>query len=256
MKLAMGWATVVYAIVTAVEFVSAPNAGVLAGAVFHLPGILMLTAAWVTLAFAIIEFTAMRHPGIVPKGVPCGPAWSPATLPPVELGEFEGRKKRSFAQAAAEVIFGFLFLIWLLLIPHHPFLLLGPGVAYLHTSPYQLADFWIQFFWIVVAINIVQLGWRTSALISGRWQHTRMEHEVMKAFSLVPLGFLLSIRDHAYLLLKHPKLDSAHYGGTLDSINNGIYRGALIVSVIVVLQLLWSVGNWAMDSYHGRTDSF
>jgi hypothetical protein len=248
LKLAMGWATVVYAIVSAVELVSAPDADALAGAVFHLPGVLMTTAAWVTLIFAILEYTAMRYPGIVPTGAVCAPAWSPATLPPVELGEFEGRKKRSFAQAVAEVIFGFLFLIWLLLIPRHPFLLLGPGVVYLRSSPFQFADLWqIQFFWIIVAINIVQLGWRTSALIRGSWQRSRVEHEVVTALSLIPLGFLLTVRDHAYLLLKHPEVDSARYGSTLDAINGWTYKGILIVSVIVVLQLLWTVGKWAQE---------
>ena len=35
------------------------------------------------------------------------------------------------------MIFGFLFLVWLLLVPQHPYLLLGPGAAYLRAA---LAD--------------------------------------------------------------------------------------------------------------------
>ena len=82
-----------------------------------------------------------------------------------------GKKPRSYAKAVAELVFGILFLGWLLLVPSHPWLILGPGVWILKYSPYQLSPALMEFFWCVVALNVVQaLGWKGwSTFIAERW---------------------------------------------------------------------------------------
>jgi hypothetical protein len=162
-------------------------------------------------------------------------------------------KQRSFAHAAAEVIFGALLLAWLLLIPQHPAVLLGPGVAYLHVSPFVLSRVWALFYWCVVVLNVFQLAWRCLDLWRGSWQQPPPAQQiVMKVFGIVPLLSLFTVQDHAWILLKHPALDQARYGGTLDAINQGIYRVLLLICAIVVLQLLWEIGRMTQDVYRKR----
>jgi hypothetical protein len=130
---------------------------------------------------------------------------------------------------------------------------MGPGAVILDVSPYQLAPVWWQFFWCIVALNILQLGWNVENLWSGRWQQPQpVKHFVYKAVGLIPLVFLFSARDHALVLLKHPALDQARYGTTLHSINHWVNRGFLIVAVIASLQLVWDLGRTSVDAYRKR----
>jgi hypothetical protein len=255
LQMACFWVLVIYSIVSALQIaVHDPSGASVLAAVLRLPGVLMTTAAWVTLIFAAIEFAATHYPGKWGAIAGATADWSPSALPPVEKDAVLGKKPRSLAQAVAEVIFGFLFLVWLLLIPENPFLLLGPGAYYLPVSPFQLAPIWVQFFWWVVAINVLQLGWHCAALIRGSWRKPRnAETIVMSAVGLIPLALLLSIRDNAFVLLKHPAQDLARYGGTLHDLNKGIHLCVVLVFTIVVMQLVWQIGRMSLDVYRKRT---
>ena len=134
------------------------------------PGVLITVAAWVTLVFAALEFLAARYPEKCPPISGLTGPWSPSSLPPLEKTEI-GRKPRSYAHAVAEVIFGFLVLAWLLLIPGHPFLLMGPGAVVLDVGPFRLADAWWTFYWWIVVLNALQLAWRCIDLLRGAWQY-------------------------------------------------------------------------------------
>lgn len=254
LRIAFFWSLVIYLIVSGVRILvgETPNWTPVLEAALNVPGVLMTTAAWVTLVFAAIEFVANQSPTKYPE-IAGHFNWSPSTLPPVEKEPGTGKKPRSFAQAVTEVVFDFLFLVWLLLIPRYPFLLMGPGVAYLHASPFQLAYVWVWFFWWVVALNLLQLGWRSIELARGSWQHSRRIPQITtKLLGLIPLMLLLNLRDQAYITLKHPGMDGVRYGGTLDSINHAIYRALFFVCVITVLQLVWELGKVGRDIYRKR----
>jgi hypothetical protein len=254
LRLAFMWSMIIYAIVSALQIATqTPNGAAVLVAVLRAPGLLMTVAAWVTLIFAIIEFAAAHYPEKCPEIAGVTADWSPGTLPPLEKEEAGGKKPRSFAHAVAEEVFGFLFLIWLLLVPHYPYLLLGPGVFYLPVTPFQLAPVWVAFYWSVVALNVLQLVWRSVDLARGAWQKTRrLEHIVMSAFGLIPLGLLATVRDQVFVTLKHPVLDQARYGATVDSINKSIHLSALILCAIAVLSLAWEIGQMSVDAYRKR----
>ncbi len=245
------WATIVYVVVTAVVVpLTSPGGQSVMEALLRLPGVLITVAAWVTAVFAAIEFVTAHYPEQCPSVVNPLAAWSPSKLPPLET-EIAGQKKpRNFGTAVAEAVFGFLFLVWLLLIPKHPFFLMGPGVFYLDISPFQLAHVWWTFFWWILALNVLQLTWRCADLARGAWQRPgRAQHIVVKAFGLIPLGLLLAMPGHGYVLLKHPALDALRYGGTLSSINQSIHLGLLVTSAIVVLQLSWDIAKVISEAY-------
>jgi hypothetical protein len=251
--------TIIFVIVSALQFaVEVPSGIALLRAVLRVPVVLIEAAVWVTLIFAAMEFTAARSPKKrqSPAGYPID--WSPSTLPPVVAETASGKKPRSRVHAVAEVILIFLCLAWLLLLPQHPYLLIGPGAAYLHArgeyvSPFHLAPVWLQAYWWVVALTLLQLVWCCVDLIRGSWQQPRHALRVaMSAFGLIPLGLLLSIGDHAYITLNNPALDQARYGAALDGTNKGILLGASILCAIAVLQLLWEMGRMGLNVYRKR----
>jgi hypothetical protein len=252
-------ALIVYSVVSAVlVFAGAyPTLTATLGAILRIPSILLTTAMWVTLVFACIEFAITRFgtswlPGDkFPATAGYGPNWTPSDLPPIEKKAQGGKKPRSYAQAVAEVIFGFLLIVWLLLIPKYPFLLLGPGIVYQHLSPFQLEPVWWQFYWWIVGLNIFQFGSKLINLLYGAWQDPQPWMTIAyKAAGLIPIVFLLN---HPILFsLKHPELDQQRYGATLDLVNRSVHRGLLCVCAIVILQLLWEIGVRVVDSYRKR----
>ncbi len=260
LRTAFLWTFVIYSIVSVVQIFSAevPSASAVLQAVFRLPAVLMTTAVWVTLTFAVLEFVVTHYPtkwpalaGSSPAGY--SPDWSPSSLPPLEQQGVPGMKQRTFAHAAAEVIFGALLLAWLLLIPQHPAVLLGPGAAYLHVSPFALSRVWALFYWCVVSLNALQLTWRFLDLRSGSWQQPApAQHIVVKMLGIIPLLTLFTVPDHAWVLLKHPAVDQARYSQTLNTINQGIYRMLLFICAITVLQLLWDIGRMTQGIYRKR----
>ncbi|HXR37463.1 MAG TPA: hypothetical protein VN776_00130 [Terracidiphilus sp.] len=254
LKIAFTWAIVIYSIVTAVLLLAGtPSWTALLEAVLRVPVILMTTAAWVTLVFAVLEYAVTRNYIKFPAMVAPAAGWSPGALPPLGHEAAQGKKPRSFAQAVAEVIFGFLFLVWLLLVPEHPWLIMGPGAFYLDVSPFQLAAVWVQFYWCVIAFNILQLGWNAENLWRGRWQKPQpIKRMVLGAVGLIPLAMLLTARDHATVLLKHPMLDQARYGATLDTINKSVNWSVALICAITVVQLLWGITQMILNAYRKR----
>jgi hypothetical protein len=255
LRMAFGWAVLIYTIVSAVQIATAaaPSPADALAAILRVPWVLMTVAAWVTLVFAAIEF-AMRHcPEKLPAIAGISADWNPSTLPPVEATIACGKKRRTFAQAVAEVVFGFLFLIWLLLIPKYPYLWSGPGALYYMASPFQLAPVWMRFYWCIVALNLIQLAWHSLNLWRGTWRGPRTAEKIVTGvIGLVPLGLLLAVKDRAYVLLKHPAVDQIRVGATLASVNEWIYRVVLLIFVIAALQLAWETGRRGVEAYRRR----
>jgi hypothetical protein len=251
LKLAWSWGVVIYAISTVVRFIAGdqPDSSALLDAVFHVPLVIFYVAAWCTLVFAAIEYAVMHGCLKLPQLEPLSGLWSPGILPALEQ-QVPGKKPRSFAQAVAEVVIGFFLLDWVLLIPHHPWVLMGPGAALLTASPYQLAPIWWQFYWCIVALNIVQLGWNVESLLRGRWRQPQpIKQAIFKAMGLIPLAIVLTVRDHSLIVLKHPALDQLRYGATLDVINFWVYRSFLIIAAIASFQLAWDLGRMSLNGY-------
>jgi hypothetical protein len=255
LKLACTWVMLLYSIVTVVTIFAGrnPTADALLGGLLRLPGVLISVAAWVTLVFAVLEYLVMHGHIPADKLGPIANVWSPAMLPPLCAETVDGKKPKSFAVAVTEAIFGVFFLGWLLLVPQHPWMLFGPGAALLKASPYQLAPVWMQFYWCLVALNVLQVGWKIERLARGRWQRPQsIEKSVFKAIALIPTLLLLNAPDHMAILLRHPLLDQARLGSRLDAINLYVHTSALIVTAIVVVQLAWEVSQMSVNAWRKR----
>lgn len=253
LRLALTWCAIIYAIAKTLEIVTHGwSARAFIGAVAYMPWVLLINAAIVTLIFAAIEIAATFYPERF------NPLAAMSALPqgmtsPFDADHEEHKKTLSLAKALAEVIFGFLFLGWLLLVPHYPYLLFGPGAWYLASLPYKLAPVWWTFYWCCVGINGFELVWKTVDLSSHTWQKRRpLRHLATQALSLIPLGVLLSAPDRALFLMKNPAADAAAHGAQVAAANKGVETGLAIAMAIVVLQLAWRTGKLGVEAWRRR----
>lgn len=249
LRLTLAWCAAIYIIVGAVEIAAQGlDFGAAMGAVLHLPWVLLIDGAIVTLVFALIEQFGVRHGGKCDI-LFAGPAWTEMRLP-FEPGPDAKKKKRSYASAVAEVIFGFIFFAWLLLIPHYPFLLLGAVASYLTRLPYKLAPVWWLFYWSLVALNGFQLTWKTVDFARGIWQGPhRARHIAMRLLGLIPIGLLLFAPRQALFLPKNHAANAVTHAAQLASANRGIHIAFAIAFVILALQLVWAAGKMVTEGW-------
>jgi hypothetical protein len=253
MRLAFLWSVVIYSIVSAIQIATQnPGETGVLEAVLRVPAILMQVAAWVTLIFAAIEFVATRYPAKWPEIAGISEEWTPSSLPPLETDAGADDKPRSYAHAVADVIFGFVFLIWMLLVPRYPYLLMGPGAAYVQGR-LLFTPVLIQFYWWLLALNVIGLIWKCVDLVRGDWNGSlRLRHLFSKIFGLIPLGLLINAPDHAYVALKSSEGDRARYGLPMNSLNQAIHWFLMVVLAIALVDLLWDLGRIAVEAYRRR----
>jgi len=252
LRLAFGWCAVIYTIAKTVEIVAnGLSLEAWVGALAQLPWVLFINAAVVTLIFAILERSGVKLPEPSAQGAAMGTDWPQGVVSPFDARLDERKKPKTYAQAVIEVIAGWIVLGWLLLVPHYPFLLMGPGAIYLKVTPFQLAPVWWTFYWCVVVLSALELAWHIVDLLRDRWQGPhRVQHLVKLVLGLVPLLVVLAAPGRALVVLKNPT-DAAHVA-LLAQINNGIYRGFEVIAAIVFLQLVWMAGRMSLEAYRRR----
>jgi hypothetical protein len=252
LRLALGWCAAIYAIAKTVEIVAnGQGADAAAGAVFHLPWVLFVNAAVVTLIFGMAERSCVKISQKFVQGEAMGGDWPNAPATHFDAQLEKAKKPKTYAQAVAEVIFGWIVLVWLLLVPRHPFLLMGPGVAVLYAMPYQLAPVWWTFYWCIVVLNVVELSWRMIDFLRGRWQGPHdAQHFVKRVLGLIPLVVVLAAPGRVLVVLKN-SADATH-AMTLAQINKGVYRGFEVIAAIVLLQMVWMAGKMSLEAYRRR----
>ncbi|MGB8029667.1 MAG: hypothetical protein WCF30_08365 [Terracidiphilus sp.] len=262
LRLVLAWATAIYLIARVVTIAAQGlGAGAYVGMALSLPWIWLINAAVTTLIFAVIELMGAHFPekfrAFGPMaGSMAGPMtapWSPMDLPPAGAGDGDWAKPRSFMKALLQVFSGCLFLAYILLVPHYPFLLFGPGAWYFQASPYALAPVWWTFYWCLVALNAFELAWKIVDLARGAWQRprNRARHLALHALSLIPICVLLAAPNHVLFLLKNPA-DAAAHDAALASANKGVFQALTILVAILVLQLVWGIVRASLEAYRKR----
>jgi hypothetical protein len=147
-----------------------------ASTLFDLWSGLLVAAGIITMVFAILERTS-AHAAIARK-------WDPLSLPPVRKPE----QKTSAVKAACELAFNFFGLIWLLLLPQYPILILGPAKAFLTAG-----TIWSTFYLPVVLVAIVALLRSAITLARPQWVWFPSSSQLLQTvLSLIVLYFMLN----------------------------------------------------------------
>ncbi|HTW32395.1 MAG TPA: hypothetical protein VMD76_12000 [Candidatus Sulfotelmatobacter sp.] len=137
---------------------------------------MFIAAGIITIIFAIVERT-QAHAAVACK-------WDPSTLPPLR----KTPRKTSMATTVCQLIFGVLGLIWLLVLPQYPVLILGPAAAFLKAAP-----IWHPFYVPLVALAVLALVRGGITLARPEWEWFPPVGELVQAVcTLILLSFILS----------------------------------------------------------------
>ncbi len=242
----LGWAlplgTLIYVIASASRLLfGAPSPldfGALLGGFFSM---ILHILAWVTLTFAAGEFVYANGRHLQLKE----PAWDPRDLP---SAEWDARAANPL-HAAADLVINALLVLYLLVIPYHPVLILGPYVNYLSQHSIRLVESWRAFYWLLVGLQILQVVFKTVILIRPRL--SRLADLSSNLTGVIVLVMLTS--RHVYFVgdagAQSPDM------GLTTTMNSGLHIAfvvALIVSTIVLAKKLYECSRSGVDLSNGK----
>jgi len=169
---------------------------------------LFIAAGIITLVFAIIERTNTQL-GTEIK-------WDPLKLPPLH----KEQSKPSRLKAACEFGFNIFGLIWLLLVPYYPFLILGPAAAFLKAGP-LLHRFYLPF----VLLSVVALVRSGITVARPQWGWFPSLGELIQSFlMLILLHYMIQAINTApsafqFVVVRDAVRDSAQYAKVVAIVN-------------------------------------
>lgn len=183
-----------------------------------------VAAGVITLVFAILERTHAI------ADIAC--KWDPNSLPPLEKSE----RKTSLFQTNCELVFNVFGFVWLLLLPHHPFLVFGPASAFLEVGPI-FRDFYLPFVLLAAAV-IVRL---VVMLVRPQWKVFALGSRIVQAVAtLVLVNAIINAAGHAVSADWHPFV-------TVASTLRGTDKYAQFVKIAAIVNvsiLIAFVGTW------------
>ena len=180
---------------------------------------LFIAAGIITLVFAMIERTN-THLGAEIR-------WDPLKLPPVRAGE----RKPSPLKAVCQFGFNVFGLVWLLLLPKYPVLILGPAAALLRAT-LLLHTFYLP----IVLLTVVAL--LSSGIILARPQWTwfpLLSHLLQSALVLILLNYMIEAlaktpSAYPFVVLQDAVRDSPKYFKLAGIVN---------LSILVSIACAW-----------------
>ncbi|HEY5328420.1 MAG TPA: hypothetical protein VIJ79_00935 [Acidobacteriaceae bacterium] len=222
------------AIAGAVEFVNNGHESVahaLASFAFGMWPSLLISAAIVTVVFAVIEWSLAKG-----KLANRWNEWDPAKLPAVKARTAGAPTPQSVVKRAIDLAVHCLWMAFVLCLPYHPFLILGPGAYYLPWSGWGLAPVWHEFYIVLLCLLTLQLVMKVAALMSGAQRWVEPLGWVVKLLGLAIL--VIMVTTSVYFVPASAAVDMH----SLATINHAVglgFRVVLVISVIMLLVDLW-----------------
>ncbi len=212
--------------------------GGILGALGQLIPDLILFAFWVTLAFVIAEFVYRQN-----HAKPFDLTWDPNKLPAIK----QPVKGKSRAARIADLVLHCLWIAYVLEIPRHPFLILGPSEIWLSMFSVTFAPTWYTYYILLIALLLVQLVTKILALNQGldRWQPKL--GLVIKVVGVAACAFLATMK--TYFVATSSSANQVN----LAMVNRSIGIAFRIVLVIVLLQALIDAWKLLRPSLRARS---
>jgi len=194
---------------------------------------LFIAAGIITLVFAILE-RSQAHAEIACK-------FDPLNLPPVQ----KTRRKPSRAESVCHLVFAIFGLLWLLLLPQYPVLILGPAAAFLHAAPIVHSTY--VFVVLLAVLSVLQ-----PAIMIANPQLTwvpPLSELLQTVFAMIVAKVLINAAAHApggdwhpFVVLSESVKNSAPYLKTVTVLNASILLAlvcAWLGLCIAILVHLW-----------------
>ncbi len=188
------------------------------------PGRALVVFAWTTIAFAVLDATASR--------TQLKPDWDPRRLPDWMTGP---RRPQPYARfnSAADVVFGFLALGWLLAVPTAPAFALGPMVHVLDFAPV-----WQTWYVPLVLVAAGQLAVDTHTLVWPAVHPRRIRIKIaLLGAQVVVAGFILSAGAWVVPAAGATSTGAHTIEGVVQWVNVGFRIGFLVVVVITLVEM-------------------
>ncbi|HXC96900.1 MAG TPA: hypothetical protein VNU92_14455 [Edaphobacter sp.] len=199
-------------------------------AIGHLPGVLFTFWSVMTLGFAVFEFAQARYF--------TGVRWT-HRFDPKDLPELNRVKGPSFANRVADFVVNGLMLLWVLAVPTHPYLILGPGGT-VHGMPFGLSPEWRIFYWQIVGLLSVMLALKFCIVFARSMNWIKGLGLVTQTVSLLILVVIVQARTYFVYVPGHG-LPNAE---TLASLNYTVSLGFKVALAIASIKL--AVDLWQM----------
>jgi hypothetical protein len=210
---------------------------------------LFISAGIITLIFAIVERTQAV------AGAAC--KWDPLKLPPVRVPE----RRRSMTHTVCELAFAVFGLVWLLLLPQNPWLILGPAAAFLKAAP-----MWHIFYVPLVLLGVLAIVRPAITLARTEWTwFPPLGELVQTALSLILVNFMVNAAIqtsgadwYPFVVLAEAVRNSAQYIKVTAIVNVSIlislYCAWLGLGIALLVQL-WRLLRYVRNRYRGAHPS-
>jgi hypothetical protein len=239
LKKSFPFVVAVYAVMQVVAAIAQGGKGFdIGAAIGHFPSVALTFWAWMTLGFAFFEFAQGRYF----QKVDFSKGWNPNDLPKVE----KQGKQPSLAGGVADVIVTALVIVWLLAVPYKPYLLLGPGVGYLHAMPFGLTPEWHIFYWQIIVLMLVQLVLKMVMLFlhgARRWR--KGVDIVVHVMGILIITVMVQARSY----FVPGTTEGAIPLKDLAALNSAINLGFKVVLAISVVKLVWDIWKMIADDH-------
>jgi hypothetical protein len=217
-----------YAAAQSANFIFGDKSTDIGAAIAHLPYVVFTFWAVVTLGFAIFELAQGRYF----ERVRFSQGWNPLDLPALTQ-----QKGPSLANRVADLVVNLLAYLWLLAVPTHPYLVLGPGGS-LHGLPFGLSPEWHIFYSQIITLFGLMLVMKAAILVS-RSQGWRKGLELStQAISILILVVMVQARTYFAPVSVGQALPSLQ---TLASVNYSVNLGFKIALAVSLAKFAWDI---------------
>jgi len=204
------------------------TAGIAQGLAHLIPDLLIFVA-WVTIAFAIAEYVYNRN-----QSKPFRLTWDPTKLPAIKP-QFKGKSR---AARIADLVFHCLWLLYVLAIPTHLYLILGPSELYFRQFSVTFAPIWNTFYIVLIVFLVFQLATKFLAL-NPTFDHWKSPLDLLtKVFGISTTAVLVCSK--TYFVATSASTNQA----VLANVNHWVNFSFRIVLAITIIDLL--VESWKL----------
>lgn len=211
---------------------------------------LFIAAGIITVVFAVIERTALLSGKSGHDAILCN--FDPEKLPPLQKQE----RKPTFVQTFSELVFNVFGFVWLLLVPHHHWMILGPAALFLSPAPIW-RGFYLAFLLLAAAV-IVRLA---ITLARPQWAWFPLTTQLAQTIvTVVILKFILDAAGqtpaggwYPFVVLADSVRNSPHYVKIAAIVNASILISA--VCSWFGLCIAGAIQTWQILKYFRRQRS-
>ncbi|HEX6879822.1 MAG TPA: hypothetical protein VF135_05630 [Terriglobales bacterium] len=239
LKTAVPLALLAYTVVMSLTFATQTvTLGKVLGMLANLPQIAVSAAVWITVVFVIMDFAQAKYV----KNCNTLYAWSPRNLPPLERDEKSSKN-------VFEVIFGGIGLIWFLVLPSLPFLVIGPANTLLHYM--QPAPLCITLYWVFVGVLACQWLSDIVALFNSAVRRIRREIGLLGQ-GIITILFCILVRSDEYLVLTDAGLAMQKYQALVPQLNAALGVALKLTTMVLIVTFCFKLGALVMKRSHSN----